>query len=338
MKIEELERNLKAGQLASVYLLYGEETYLLESQLKKIKNLFGEKIVGINYITIDETNLQDLIYNLSMPAFGYEKKLIIVKDCDLFKKETKKKMAKTQGNSQKIAEYLLENTQEVMDANILVFLAQEAEKNELYQAIEQIGVVCHFEKLKMPELVKRLKAICKAYGVTVEDDTLSYLIQNCGTSMQELINEVRKLIEYTKTGGSFGREEVDLLTIKQTEAVIFDVTDYLGNKNTKAAIDTLHELVANKEPLQRLLILIYQHFKKLYYTKLAEKSGKNLAESLSLKPNQLFLTSKYKKQASYFEETTLRAILQQLSDLDFNYKLGVIDLQIGLDAILCNYC
>ena len=156
--------------------------------------------------------------------------------------------------------------------------------------------------------------------------------------MQELIGEIRKLIEYTGEGGTFGKQEVDLLCIKQVEAVIFDVTDHLGNKNTKAAIDTLHELIANKEPLQRLLILIYGHFKKLYFTKLAEQSGKNLAESLGLKPNQMFLTTKYKKQASYFEKATLRSILKELADLDANYKLGLIDLQVGLESILCNYC
>lgn len=338
MKTDELEKNLKEGKLESIYLLYGEETYLLEAAVKKIKNLFGEKVVGINYITIDETNLPELIHNLDMPAFGFEKKLIIVKNSDLFKKEAKKKTAKAQTEAQKIAEYLINNQEEVKQANVLVFIAEEAEKNDLYQAIEKTGVICNFEKLKAPELVKRLKGICALYKVKTDEVTLSYLIQNCGTGMQELIGEIRKLIEYAGEGGSFGKKEVDLLCIKQVEAVIFDVTDYLGSKNTKAAIDTLHELIANKEPLQRLLVLIYNHFKKLYFTKLALRSGKNLAESLGLKPNQLFLTTKYKKQASYFEQATLRNILKELADLDANYKLGLIDLQVGLESILCNYC
>ena len=44
MKQEELERRLKEGKLDSLYLIYGEEIFLLEASLKKIKNLFGEKI------------------------------------------------------------------------------------------------------------------------------------------------------------------------------------------------------------------------------------------------------------------------------------------------------
>ena len=59
---------------------------------------------------------------------------------------------------------------------------------------------------------------------------------------------------------------------------------------------------------------------------------------MNLKPNQMFLTTKYKAQARYFETKELRKILQELTDLDANYKVGLIDLNIGLEAILCRYC
>ena len=58
LKIEELEKEIKNEKLSSLYLLYGEEKFLLENSLKKIKNLFGECLKGINYITIDDTNLR----------------------------------------------------------------------------------------------------------------------------------------------------------------------------------------------------------------------------------------------------------------------------------------
>ena len=45
MTIQELEKELKANILEGIYLLYGEETYLLESSLKKMKKLFGELIL-----------------------------------------------------------------------------------------------------------------------------------------------------------------------------------------------------------------------------------------------------------------------------------------------------
>ena len=64
MTIENLEKELKESKLNSLYFLYGEELYLLESNLKKIKTLFGECVKGINYILIDDTNIGELISDI----------------------------------------------------------------------------------------------------------------------------------------------------------------------------------------------------------------------------------------------------------------------------------
>ena len=45
MTVVELEKELKSNILEGIYLLYGEETYLLESSLKKMKKIFGELIL-----------------------------------------------------------------------------------------------------------------------------------------------------------------------------------------------------------------------------------------------------------------------------------------------------
>ena len=58
MKVEELEKELNKKELNSLYLLYGVEKFLLENSLKKIINLFGETLKGINYVTIDESNIR----------------------------------------------------------------------------------------------------------------------------------------------------------------------------------------------------------------------------------------------------------------------------------------
>ena len=74
MTVEELEKRLKNEQLDSIYLLYGEEKFLLENSIKKIKNLFGEAIKGINYIEIDDTNLNNLISDIRNASIWLWKK------------------------------------------------------------------------------------------------------------------------------------------------------------------------------------------------------------------------------------------------------------------------
>lgn len=69
------------------YLLFGEDTFLLEQYVKKIKKSFGELQQGINFIQIDESNVNNIIADIETPAFGFEKKLIIAKNCSLFTKK-----------------------------------------------------------------------------------------------------------------------------------------------------------------------------------------------------------------------------------------------------------
>ena len=190
----------------------------------------------------------------------------------------------------------------------------------------------------MPELIQNIQKICTAYKVKIDNSTAKYFIESCGTNMQDLINEVRKLIEYVGTNGVITNKEVDLLCIKQIDSVIFDLTDNLGKKDIGKAMQVLKELIYEKEPIQKILITLYNHFKKLYIVKIAEKYRKDLATSMKLKPNQMFLVNKYKAQARYFTEVEIRKIMEEFINLDANYKVGLIDIDIGLEAVLCRYC
>ena len=338
MLIEELERDLREQKLKSIYLLYGEEKFLLESVVKKIKKNFGECINGINYITIDQTNIGELIADIQTPAFGYPKKLIVVRNSGILKKEGKRKDPELAKVKKSVAEYIENNMEEIDESVILVFIEENVEKQKLFKVLEKNACVCEFEFQKPNQIIRRLKSIANAYKVNVAENTLQYLIEQCGQNMQELINEIRKLIEYEEEGGTITKADIDLLCTKQTQAIIFNLTDYLGKKQIKLALEELNKLLYNKEPIQKILITLYNHFKRLYFTKLAEKYKVDIAKSLNLKPNQMFLVNKYKMQAKSFTELEISNIIKALIDLDYNYKIGNIDLNIGLETILCNNC
>lgn len=331
----------------AIYLFYGEETYLLETRVKKIKKEYQQLILGINFIQIDDTNVEELIADLETPAFGFDKKLIIAKNTGIFKKEKKTTKSDSKKKkvddiklplNEKIAKYIQGNLEELKNTVDLVFVEQEVDKNALYQTIEKVGEVKEFALLKLPDLIANIKKITEAYKVNIDDATAKYLVECCGTSMQDLINELRKLIEYKGENSNITKQDIDLLCTKQIQAVIFDLTDNLGKKETSKALEVYKGLISKKEPIQKILITLYNHFKKLYIIKIAEKYNEDVATAMNLKPNQLFLVSKYKTQARYFETQELREVLEALIDLDANYKIGLISLEIGLEAILCRYC
>ena len=281
----------------------------------------------------------EIISDLETPSFGFEKKLIIAKNTGLFKKDGRKKKKKDdQSIKSKLLEYLKENFEYIKDSVILVFVEDEADKGELFDFINKNGIVCNFEYQKPAQIQARIKAITNAYKVNIDAPTLSYFIECCGTDMQDLINEIRKLIEYEGQGGTITKNDIDNLSIKKMESIIFDLTDSLGKKNTKVAIEVLRNLIMAKEPVQKILITLYGHFKKLYLVKLALKNNKDIIYALDLKPNQTFLVNKYKMQAGYFKTSEIRRILKELCDLDYKYKIGLIDLTVGFESVLCAYC
>ena len=337
---EMLEKKIKTDKnLERIYLLYGEETFLLENILKKIKTNFGELVKGINYIQIDETNIDSLISNIETPAFGYEKKLIVIRNTELFKREVKRKGAKFVEIRDSIAEYIKNNFETIKETAVLVFVEQSVDKAKMLNTLETIkeAVICNFEKQKPNQIIARLKSICNAYKVNVNEITLKYLVESCGTDLQNLINEIRKQIEYVGQNGTITKETIDLLSVKQIESVIFDLTDNLGKKEIKSSLDILNNLIYSKEPAQKILITLYNHFKKLYITKLAKNQNRNLAQELNLKPNQLFLTSKYEMQSKYFTEKELKERLQDMIELDRKSKVGLIDINIGLETLISNF-
>ena len=185
----------------SINLYYGEETYLLETAVKKLKKEFGETKQGINYIELDEENfINNLMPEIQTPSFGYPKKMIIAKNTGLFKKETKKKVTGLKELRDTLEKYLKENIEIINGTLELIFIEDSVEKLNITKTVEALGgTIKNFEQEKPMQIQKRLEAICKAYKVTPEAGTLNYLIETSGTSLQELINEIRKQIAVSYT-------------------------------------------------------------------------------------------------------------------------------------------
>lgn len=311
-----------------VYLLYGEDNYLKNEFVKKAKKSFGELQLGINYIQIDESNVNNVISDIETPAFGYERKMIIVKNANL--------MQKKNAISDKLSEYLNDADKQILDSIELIIVEDSVEKNALFNTISKIGMIKEFNEQKIGQLITKVKSISAAYGVQIQENVAQYFIECTGTNMEDIINEIRKLIEYAGKGGTIKKEDIDSLTIKKSESVIFDLTDNLGKKNIHEAINVLHDLIYAKEPVQKILVMLYNNFKKLYIVQLS--NGQNVAQNLKLKPNQTFLVSKYQNQAKFFTQDEIRNLLNEFMYIDETSKSGNLDINVGLESVLCRYC
>ena len=313
-----------------LYLITGSETYDKQAMLEKIKTSFGKLEKGINYIVLDKDTISVLENEINTYPFGYSQKLIVVKWEGKQAKENEEKEEKNDFLTSSLEETL----KQLDDSVCVVFYGDFQSRSKLYQLVNQNGKCFTFEKKKENELQSWVTEYFKQNGVNMTNVDASYFLNLCGVDKQNLKNEMDKLIAFSQEKNKIGKEEIDKLCIRTSDVIIFDLTDSLGRKNAKKALESLNELLENKEPIQKIAIMIAKHFKALLIAKLCEKQGKNLMVELNSKSS--YACNKYKEQAKYFDEKELVSKLEKLSLLDVDSKVGKIDLKIGLESFMMN--
>jgi len=313
----------------SLYLITGEDLFEREKELNKIKENFGELVKGINYVTLDKETISLLSNEVITYPFGFDKKLIIV--------NIPSKSSRTEENSSSKMDWFDEELEEEMiqslDVNVIVFVGDVQTRSKLFQFINKNGkcIACNKPKSKK-DIAPWIVSVARQNGKIISLENANYMLQICGSDKLMLSNEIQKLADYVGENEEIKKQDIEIVGIRTLETIIFDLTDALGNRNLRVSIQYLEELLMQKEPLQKILIMIARHFKSLLITKICIRKNISVSEELNIKFP--FIVNKYKEQCRRFQEKELEDIVIRLADLDANSKVGKIDLKIGLELCL----
>lgn len=313
----------------NIYLITGEDTYEREKELNKIKESFGELVKGINYVTINKDNMYLLNSEITTFPFGYNKKLIIVNVSSKSANSDETTTSKSDWFNKDLEEDLLNS----LDFNVVVFIGDIQVKSKLYKFVSKNGKCIECNKLKSKkDLSPWIVSVVRQNGKTISLENANYMIQICGTDKLMLSNEIQKLTDYIGDELEIKKEDIEKVGIRTLETIIFDLTDSVGNRNIATSLKYLDELIMQKEPLQKILIMIARHFKSLLITKICTRENLSVSEELNIKFP--FIVNKYKDQSRRFKESELEDLLINLANLDTDSKVGKIDLKIGLEMCL----
>lgn len=75
---------------------------------------------------------------LQTPPFGYAKKMIVVKNSGLFKKETKRKVPGLKELRETLEKYLKENIYDIKQNAVIIFIEDSIEKLKITKKIEEL--------------------------------------------------------------------------------------------------------------------------------------------------------------------------------------------------------
>lgn len=261
--------DLAAGTLGSVYLFYGEETYLREFYLAEVKKqLVPPGFEAFNFHRMEGKGLtvQALTEAVEAMPMMAERTMVQVTDYDPYK------LPEEQRNAL-IA--LLEDFPPHC-CLVLVFDQAEYKPNRTYKklhaALEKTAQAVQFAQQDQREILKWISKRFKAAGHTIDVSAAEHLVFLCGGLMNGLIPEIEKVSAYAKNE-RVTKSDIDAVAAPVLEAQVFDMTNAVSKGDFDRAAEVLGSLLRLQEEPFMLLALIGKELRKLHSARVALDTG-----------------------------------------------------------------
>lgn len=350
-----LQRDIAEHSYHRIYLLFGEERYLV----MQFRDRLQEAAVGTGdsmNLNVHRENSPDpgtvMDEALTMPFFA-DRRMIVVEDSGWFSASGKGKAengpsSETDGGSRKgrgSAPLLSPSDQitaflpSVPDTTVLLFAENSVDKrSRLYKAVVKEGLAVEFTHPDEAVLRKWILGRFSQSGVKITGGALERFLQLAGDDMTGIDAELTKLISYAGEGGELRTDAVESLVSARLENRIFDMMDALGHRDRAKALKLYDDLLMLKEAPMKILVLLTRQFNLLYQAKVLSEQGRSAAqmtESLGLKSS--WIVSKYLEQARLFSLSDLRKAVEDCARTDERIKTGYIDQKLGVEMLIVRY-
>lgn len=274
---QQLKKDLAAGAPGRLYVIHGEETYLRDYYLARLRDCLltgGMGEFNLHQLRARDMSphaLEEAIDCLPMMA---GRTLILVTDFDLFKAGEKDREAYAHLFAQ------------LPDYCCVVFLYdlipyKGNARTKLAAAIKKNGVVVEFARQDQGDLVDWVRRRFRALGKDIDSRLALDLIFLCGDLMNNLIGEIEKIGAYAR-GQRVTREDIDAVATPQLDAVVFRMTDAIGEGGFDRAAQVLGELYQMQEPPMRILYSLGRQMRQLYSARLLLERGSGAGELAAL--------------------------------------------------------
>jgi DNA polymerase-3 subunit delta len=301
-----------------ITLLYGLDTYRSKEELRKmIKENKKANTDWADFIRIDASDKQmEILGEIkqatdTMSMFDSSKMVVVENVFDL-----------DQDAQEEILEFLKKKKFE-NNKDITINFWTEAADGELFKYLKSKAECKEFKLLDKSQLKKWIKDFINQQKASIDNPALEKLIEWVGNDLWRMSNELHKLFAYDPT---IRLESIELLIRPEIDLNIFNLVDAIGYKNKAKALKLFNQHIEDGADEHYLLSMIVYQIRNLIRVKTAKA-----IELLGLHP---FVARKTSQQAEKFTFETFKKIYYQLMTIDFESKLGKIDIKIALEKFI----
>ncbi len=312
---QKLKRELSQGRLGKLYLFHGEETYLRDHYLGRLKEVLlagGMGEFNLHELKAAQASPRALEEAVDcLPMMG-ERTLVLVWDCDLYKAGEKEKQAYISLFSQ-LPDYCC-----VVFVYDLIEYKGDA-RTKLAAALKQYATVVNFARQGQGDLTDWVRRRFHALGKEIDSRLALDLIFLCGDLMTTLVGEIEKVAAYAK-GARITPADVEAVATPQLDAVVFRMTDAIGEGNFDRGLSVLGELLQMQEPPVKIMWSLGRQMRQLYSARLALDAGKGEAFVASLWGIKPYPAEKLIRSARRFSLKWCRRAVELCGQADLAMK------------------
>ncbi len=318
-----------------IIFLYGADSFRSRRLLQEMKTKFikdtDHDSDSLGLVDGQTTDLKEINEKINTGSLFTKKRMVIIED--IFKNKKTKIFTE-------ILPYL--KKAETDEEKIIIFHDSElnekgsmlkADAKKLFAFLLKQKYVQEFQRLKDAGLLSFIKKEAEMNGKEIGMPAATEIIKRTGGNLW-LISQGLKKASLSNEGKTISIEAVKEMTAEIFEENIFALTDALGGKNKKLALQILEEQYSAGVSDEYLIAMLIRQFKILVQINAALDSRltpDSIASKLKIHP---FVAKKGVAQVRNFSKQQLLNYLNKLIQLDFSSKTGGGNIKVELTMLI----
>ncbi len=311
---EQLKNDLKQKSPARFYVLYGEEDYLRRYYAEQLKKqLLDELTEDFNFhrLTTENFSLQTLSDSLEALPMMAERSMVLVEEVDLFELP--------ESDRERLTAMLADVPEYCCLVLTYTDFKPDKRKKKLWDAIEKNAVLAEFRYQCESDLRAWIARHFRALGKQIAPELCTYLLQQCGLSMTRLDGEIQKICAFSGAE-TVVRADIDAVVEPTLDAVVFQLTDALAQRDFGAALERLQVLLKMQTEVIPIVAAVGAQMRRLNAAKILQTEGKGAQELASLCGIAPYAAGKTMTLSRRFSERFCRQAMLLCCQTDYQIK------------------
>ncbi len=316
---------VQKGQIDPVYVIFGEESYLIDTLISEIvKQFVGTVQKEINYYIryASDTSPEEIFSLAAGSGLFSEKKVILYKDIQQLRQP-------------KIT--LLSKQLSAPNPDICLILSARTHSisQKKYQPLTKKATVVRIMPLRNAELQQFVREEFSTYGKKINDEAIRTLIYLVGEQVYELKTEIAQVANYYVDEAEIKPQHIEQIAGAYAVHDVFELTRAIAGHDQPKSLYILHQLLEKGENPMVILSLLFRHLTILWkirgYYASGEKNDREIQTKLNLYSKHF---AEYKKDLLKWRSEHLKKAMELLSEADWTLKSSQMNPEIVLDRLI----